>query len=590
MVSNLEKLGYTAMTSVQFSTIPKLIEGGDLLVKSQTGSGKTMAYAIPIVENLARLNPKLTRGDGCRVVVLVPTRELALQTYDVFVKLLKPFTWIVPGCIMGGEKRKAEKARLRKGINILIATPGRLIDHIESTANMRLDTIKWLILDEADRLLDLGFEEKVAKIIKAIDEHKTERQTVLLSATLTAGVERLAGMSLKNPDRVAVDTQSSNKPSTKSLGSKSQESLANKTQSVDSKSTEKPMELNENFALPENLKQYFIVSPCKLRLVVLLTLILSKCKKNNKMKMIVFASTQDGVEFLYRLVRFLTTENSADSDVEEEDAKTSLDLFRLHGDMSQKDRSCTYQDFCTTKSGVLLCTDVAARGLHLPYVDWVVQYSCPAGVTDYIHRVGRTARAGNAGNAITFMLPSEIDFVKHLNQKSISITEMKVGEILQDVIKLVPFLPGMEDSKREIPRTVEEAATYLQNCCELHIKSHKEMTSLAKTAYQSFIRAYATYPHELKSIFHLRHLHLGHVAKTFGLRAAPTDMSNIPGVNRTTMSNKRKHDKGSGDGAERVKKKKRTDMSEFQGPLIYKKKAIKGTKLKHKKHFKKKKQ
>ncbi|KAH3808742.1 hypothetical protein DPMN_137100 [Dreissena polymorpha] len=455
---------------------------------------------------------------------------------------------------------------------------------------MRLDTIKWLILDEADRLLDLGFEDKVAKIIKAIDEHKTERQTVLLSATLTAGVERLAGMSLKNPDRVAVDTQSSNKPSTKSLGSKSQESLANKTQSVDSKSTEKPMELNENFALPENLKQYFIVSPCKLRLVVLLTLILSKCKKNNKMKMIVFASTQDGVEFLYRLVRFLTTENSADSDVEEEDAKTSLDLFRLHGDMSQKDRSSTYQDFCTTKSGVLLCTDVAARGLHLPYVDWVVQYSCPAGVTDYIHRVGRTARAGNAGNAITFMLPSEIDFVKHLNQKSISITEMKVGEILQDVIKLVPFLPGMEDSKREIPRTVEEAATYLQNCCELHIKSHKEMTSLAKTAYQSFIRAYATYPHELKSIFHLRHLHLGHVAKTFGLRAAPTDMSNIPGVNRTTMSNKRKHDKGSGDGAERVKKKKRTDMSEFQGPLIYKKKATKGTKLKHKKHFKKNKQ
>ncbi|XP_052789397.1 probable ATP-dependent RNA helicase DDX31 [Mya arenaria] len=580
MVSNLEKLGFTKMTTVQHLTIPKLVGGQDLMVKSQTGSGKTMAYAIPIIENLASVTPKLQRSDGCQVMVIVPTRELALQSYDVFVKLLKPFTWIVAGCIMGGEKRKAEKARLRKGINILVATPGRLIDHIENTESFSLTAVKWLVLDEADRLLDLGFEAKVSQIIQALDrQFRQTRQTVLLSATLTPGVERLAGMSLKNPERVSVSHGTSSNQNSKLQVKNKSASPANEQEdtSVEDESSE--------FAIPESLKQYFVITPCKLRLVVLLTLILSKCKRGTQTKMLVFVSTQDGVEFLYRLVTFLSREAQSDSDVEEEHTATSRHVHRLHGDMSQKDRTATFQDFCEAKAGVLLCTDVAARGLHLPSVHWVVQYSCAAGITDYVHRVGRTARAGTAGNTLLFLLPSETAFLQQLNQKNISLSEMKVGEILKGVMKLIPDLPGMAETERQAPNTVEEAATYLQNCCEMFVKNTPNITALAKTAYQSYIRAYATYPYELKPIFHLRHLHLGHVAKTFGLRAAPSDMSNIQGVDRSTLSGKRKHQGGKDDRPQA--KKRRTPMSEFAGPLMVKIPKKKTGKQKQKKKTKK---
>ncbi|WAR31139.1 DDX31-like protein [Mya arenaria] len=433
MVSNLEKLGFTKMTTVQHLTIPKL-----------------------------------------------------------------PFTWIVAGCIMGGEKRKAEKARLRKGINILVATPGRLIDHIENTESFSLTAVKWLVLDEADRLLDLGFEAKVSQIIQALDrQFRQTRQTVLLSATLTPGVERLAGMSLKNPERVSVSHGTSSNQNSKLQVKNKSASPANEQEdtSVEDESSE--------FAIPESLKQYFVITPCKLRLVVLLTLILSKCKRGTQTKMLVFVSTQDGVEFLYRLVTFLSREAQSDSDVEEEHTATS-----------RHDRTATFQDFCEAKAGVLLCTDVAARGLHLPSVHWVVQYSCAAGITDYVH----------------------------------SLSEMKVGEILKGVMKLIPDLPGMAET-------------------------------------ESYIRAYATYPYELKPIFHLRHLHLGHVAKTFGLRAAPSDMSNIQGVDRSTLSGKRKHQGGKDDRPQA--KKRRTPMSEFAGPLMVKIPKKKTGKQKQKKKTKK---
>ncbi|KAL4219246.1 ATP-dependent RNA helicase [Mactra antiquata] len=578
MKSNLDKLGFSKMTSVQQETIPKLVTGHDVLVKSQTGSGKTMSYAIPIIENLCQQTPKIQRSDGCMVIVLVPTRELALQSYDVFVKLLKPFTWLVAGCIMGGENRKKEKARLRKGINILIATPGRLIDHIENTQNLLLGKIKWLVLDEADRLLDLGFEEKVAKIIKAIDSNQSsERQTVLLSATLSQGVERLAGMSLKDPQRVSISDNTVNSRTMIKDKPNISKATDNAISSPDHAETGKE---NENYALPESLKQYFVITPCKLRLVVLLILILSKCKRSLKTKMLVFVSTQDGVEFLYRLVTYLSKEHNSDSDVEEEEEdkeqKTNLDVFRLHGDMSQKDRTSTYQNFCTANSGVLICTDVAARGLHLPFVQWVVQYSCSTGVTDYIHRVGRTARAGTTGNSVMFLMPSEIDFIKHLNQRNISIEEWKLGVILKDVTRILPMLPGQEETQRQAPKTVEESATYLQNCCELFVKNGKDMSGLAKSAYQSYIRAYATYPHDLKPVFHLRNLHLGHVAKTFGLREAPSNIANIPGVNTSSLQRKRKL---KDDSKKQVVKKPRHDtVSEFKSPLMFTKKTKKNSK------------
>ena len=139
MVSNLEeKFGFTQMTAVQKMAIPQMIDGHDLLIKSQTGSGKTVAYAVPIVEKLHAMQPQINRGSGLYAIVIVPTRELALQSCSTFLKLTRPFNWVVPGSLMGGEKRKAEKARLRKGLNIIISPPGRLLDHLLHTESLRL--------------------------------------------------------------------------------------------------------------------------------------------------------------------------------------------------------------------------------------------------------------------------------------------------------------------------------------------------------------------------------------------------------------------------------------------------------------------
>jgi len=203
MVSNLENnLKLTTMTSVQKAAIPSLLEGRDVFVKSKTGTGKTLTYAVPVIHSLQKIEPKISRNDGPYAVILVPTRELAVQSFDVLQRLVKPFQWVVPGIVTGGEKRKSEKARIRKGINVLVATPGRLLDHIEKTKSLELKRLRWIVLDEADRLLDLGFEKDVSSILTAVKKALfagVRCQTVLLSATLNEGVQRLAGVSLHKP-------------------------------------------------------------------------------------------------------------------------------------------------------------------------------------------------------------------------------------------------------------------------------------------------------------------------------------------------------------------------------------------------------
>ncbi|KAK3088471.1 hypothetical protein FSP39_019605 [Pinctada imbricata] len=168
--------------------------------------------------------------------------------------------------------------------------------------------------------------------------------------------------------------------------------------------------------------------------------------------------------------------------------------------------------------------DVASRGLHLPHVQWIVQYTTPGVATEYIHRVGRTARAGKKGNSLLFVLPSEVEYIKTLQDYGISMTELQMTDILQTLVVAVRDVVSTTETKRQLPRTYEESATYLQMCFENHIVEHSKMHQLATKAYQSFIRAYATYPSSLKSIFHVKHLHLGHLAKSFGLREAPADI------------------------------------------------------------------
>lgn len=355
------KFNYDHMTRIQQKSIPIILKGNDTLVKSQTGSGKTLAYAIPMIQNLQAIKPEVSRLDGPLALILVPTRELASQTYEIFQKLTLPFRRIVATWIMGGEKRKSEKARIRKGVNIIVGTPGRVLDHLKSTKSFSLKNIRWLICDEADRLLDMGFENQIKEIISTLQSQKDDQkwQTVLLSATLPNKLENLAKVALQNPIRIQL-------------------------------SDEQSLDAEEAFAIPSNLVQHIVVVPSKLRLISLMLFI--KWRLNEyKNKILVFVSCRDSVVFHYQILKFL-----CDCKVMKQTSEDNK-IFKLHGGMLQENRQKVFHGFQAAKSGVLICTDVAARGLHLPNVDWVLQYTCPTNPVDYIHRVGRTARAGEKG-------------------------------------------------------------------------------------------------------------------------------------------------------------------------------------------------
>ncbi|XP_066222908.1 ATP-dependent DNA helicase DDX31 [Saccopteryx leptura] len=496
------------MTSVQKQSIPVLLEGRDALVRSQTGSGKTLAYCIPVVQSLQAMKTKIQRGDGPYALVLVPTRELALQSFDTFQKLLKPFTWIVPGVLMGGEKRKSEKARLRKGINILITTPGRLVDHINSTKNIHFSRIRWLVLDEADRILDLGFEKAITVILNAINAECQQRQNVLLSATLTEAVTRLADVSLHDPVSISV----------------LDESLTDDSD-FDTDGLESGDEL-DGFAIPEGLEQYVVVVPSKLRLVCLAAFILQKYKFETDQKVIVFFSSCELVEFHYHL--FLQTLLSEAGEAEVAGPSPSgcprLRFLRMHGSLDQEERTAVFQDFARASTGILFCTDIAARGLDLPQVTWIVQYHAPSSAAEYIHRVGRTARIGCHGSSLLVLAPSEAEYVNSLASHKINVSEMKMEDILSVLTKDDCFKRkqrGNQKPRAPGPQDIQERATALQTVFEDYVHSSESMVSWAQKALQSFIRSYATYPRHLKHIFHVRALHLGHVAKSFGLRDAP---------------------------------------------------------------------
>ncbi|XP_066999198.2 ATP-dependent DNA helicase DDX31 [Anabrus simplex] len=530
-VSNLQSLGLNQLTTVQQKAIPVILEGNDALVRSQTGSGKTLAYALPIVEALQKIRPELTRTDGVHALVVVPTRELALQTYEWFIKLVKPFMRLVPGYLVGGEKRKSEKARLRKGITILVGTPGRLVDHVSHTRSLNLSHVKWLVLDEADRLLDMGYERDVASLVSAMDsqdpnrrllphigdqsENKKEkcRQTILLSATLTPALERLAGLALHSP--IFVDA-------------------ADKT--LDDAET---MELS----IPDKLVQYYIVTPAKLRLVTLAAFIVWKCQLTTHRKMLLFCATQDMVDYfteLFTSVLSRSDQDDDDSDDEGSSPTVDVEFFHLHGNMSQKERTEVFKAFRSADSGVLLCTDVAARGLDLPHVDLIIQYNGPCTVRDYVHRVGRTARVDTAGSAILFLTPSEMEFIRRLEDHSIRLQEEKMDRCLEKLM-----LVGCSSfSKKAPPSSPEAAATALQTRFEVAVMEQRKLHDLACKAYVSWVRFYASYPKNIRDVFSFKALHLGHHAKSFALRDPP---STIGGIGR------RQHQR-QGDNSSRKRK------------------------------------
>lgn len=486
MVKNLnDSFGISQMTTVQKMAVPVLLKGKDALIRSQTGSGKTLAYAIPVLESLHRIRPKITRGDGIRALVVLPTRELALQTYEWFLKLVKSFTWIVPGMLVGGEKKKSEKARLRKGITILIGTPGRLIDHINHTKTVKFDLVQWLILDEADKLLDLGYEKDISSLVSVLRSHQESCpdsphcQTVLLSATLTKQVEKLAGLTLQAPVRLDASDCS-----------------------------------EEELVIPQSLNQMYVVTPAKLRLVTLAGFIVWKCQVAREGKVLIFMATQDMVDYYTELMATVLGD--------------STEFFKLHGNHSHEERVLIFKTFRAADSGVLFSTDVAARGLDLPSVDWIVQFNAPATPADYVHRVGRTARVGHKGSALLFLVPSELPFISQLEDKRIMLEEETMVNCL-DSLQVLNFEEVVSGDYRRMGGGggIEGAASSLQLRFETALLDQRSLHELACKAYISWVRFYATYPKDAGEAFLFKNLHLGHFAKSFALRDPPTKISGI---------------------------------------------------------------
>merc|ERR1719327_1641727 len=348
------------LTEIQSKAIPLLLQGKDVLAAAKTGSGKTLAFLVPAVDLL--YNVKLAPRNGTGTLVISPTRELAMQIYDVLRNISKYMSQTFSICV-GGMNRRQEADKLCKGVNTLVATPGRLLDHMQNTKGFVYHNLVNLTIDEADRILEVGFEEEMNLILKMLPK---KRQTALFSATQTRKVADLARLSLAKPVFVEAKTK-------------------------------------DNVSTVSGLTQGYVVCPAANRFMLLFTFL----KRNKDKKVMVFLSSCNAVKFHDELLNYI-----------------DIPVVCIHGQKKQASRSSTFYSFCQADKGIMLCTDVAARGLDIPRVDWIVQYDPPDECKEYIHRVGRTARgAGGIGKALLFLMPEELGFLRYLRKAGVLVSE-----------------------------------------------------------------------------------------------------------------------------------------------------------------------
>ncbi|KAI9709721.1 MAG: ribosomal RNA processing protein [Bogoriella megaspora] len=336
-----ENLGYTTPTPIQSESIPLALQGRDLIGLAETGSGKTAAFALPILQALMD-KPQAFFG-----LVLAPTRELAYQISQQF-EALGSLIMVRCAVIVGGMDMVPQSIALGKKPHIIVATPGRLLDHLENTKGFSLRTLKYLVMDEADRLLDLDFGPILDKILKVLPR---ERKTYLFSATMSSKVESLQRASLSNPLRVSISKSSHQTVST--------------------------------------LLQSYIFIPHKHKDVYLIYLLSTSFTGQT---VIVFARTVNEVQRLSFMLRAL-----------------GLGAIPLHGQLSQSARLGALSKFRARSRDILVATDVAARGLDIPSVDAVLNYDLPPDSKTYVHRVGRTARAGKSGHAVSIVTQYDVE-------------------------------------------------------------------------------------------------------------------------------------------------------------------------------------
>ncbi|MCJ1252246.1 ATP-dependent RNA helicase dbp4 [Lignoscripta atroalba] len=429
-ITGLEASHFKTLTDIQRKAVPLALKGSDILGAAKTGSGKTLAFLVPVLENLYR--KRWTEFDGLGALILSPTRELAIQIFEVLRKIGRYHTFSA-GLVIGGKSLQEERERLGR-MNILVCTPGRILQHMDQTATFEIGNLQMLVLDEADRIMDMGFQSTVDAVVEHLPK---ERQTLLFSATQTKKVSDLARLSLRDPEYVSVHESASS-------------------------------------ATPSTLQQHYIVTPLPQKLDTLWSFI----RANVKSKILVFMSSGKQVRFVYESFRHL---------------QPGIPLLHLHGRQKQTARLDITTKFSVTKNSCLFATDVVARGLDFPAVDWVIQLDCPEDADTYIHRVGRTARYERNGRAVLFLEPSEEDgMLKRLEHKKVPIEKINVRQKKQQSIK-----------------------NQLQNMCF----KDPELKYLGQKAFVSYVRSINI--QKDKEIFKINELPLEEFSAGLGLPGAP---------------------------------------------------------------------
>ncbi|WYZ46081.1 hypothetical protein EsH8_IX_000306 [Colletotrichum jinshuiense] len=449
--AGLEKSHFETLTDIQSRAVPLALKGHDILGAAKTGSGKTLAFILPVLEKLYRA--RWTEYDGLGALIISPTRELAAQIFDVLRKVGRKHQFSA-GLVIGGKSLKEEAERLSK-MNILVCTPGRMLQHLDQTAGFDVDNLQILVLDEADRIMDMGFQSAVDALVEHLPE---TRQTLLFSATQSKKISDLARLSLKDPQYVSVHEEST----------------------------------------PKNLQQHYIVTPLHEKLDTLYGFI----KANLRSKIVVFFSSGKQVRFAYESFRHL---------------QPGIPLLHLLGKQKQLQRMEITKRFADANHSCLFATDVVARGVDFPAVDWVVQVDCPEDADTYIHRVGRTARYEREGKAVLFMDPSEEKgMLKALEAKKVPIQKITVKE----------------SKKKSI-------TNQLQSMCF----QNPDLKYLGQKAFISYTRS--IYLQKDKEVFKFNKLDLDAYATSLGLPGAPQI----------------KFHKGQGDDIKKLKNAPRKGMS-----------------------------
>ena len=566
----LNRNNYNTMTKIQKKAIPILLEHKNVIVKSETGSGKTLAYMIPLYQNLIEINEaeKINRKNGVYSIIFSPTHELCLQIEKTFDKLKSCCINVVYGSLMGGQKIETEKKKLRKGLNIIITTPGRLLYHLQNTEKINFTTLKMIIIDEADLMLDMGFEKDIKEcfklmILKSENIDSNEEITLnpdlfkkfkifLISATIDNRIRKMSNYFMKGFKAIGFEKEDEKDKKVKN---------DNKDKDIDKNNDENNNEEKDNnkkisstyylsSLKQQNITQYFSYINDEFRLIHLIAFLYN----NLFQKTIIFVSTCDLCEYLSKIITELEIDINYKSDIEvnpkDKQKSSKVDsrpkntnlftqkTYKLHGKMKHDERKIVFNEFNEDNSGILIATDVAARGLDFKNVNWVIHYDINPDIKEYINRIGRTARIDNVGSSIIFLMQNERKLLdscfkpikNHLN-------EIKNSEILISFIKNINknILKNKinDEDNRKNNNTLEDSDIIDENeiyrkkylfaispilrCIKNFIFKDKNNLIMARKAFKSEVRSYVTFLKYAKDVFNVKALNLTRMSRSFGL-------------------------------------------------------------------------